>query len=560
MAELTHEAIETLLETGGSSGSLFALMYAFPWRRRIVMLLLGASWIISTVTFVDVFIASPSGGHWSCTCNGTPVPHDIDVDSDDWCSTCDGGPPDSCDTSTSLAADFELYCDDRWRVGLLSTLFFSGAAVGATVAGPMGDRFGRRAVWRISWAAFAVVYPCSALSPSFAVYALLKFVAGMFISGVSTSGFTLSSELCGASQRARLTVELWNYYWALMCVLTAGVLGLVSHWSWRLQLLMTSVPAIVLWLPAVALVPESPHWLLDQGETRAARDAIALLLGSEHALPPLSSTGICGGAAPNGTPLLSSTTVSSHHVPSEAAASAGAPARSGSANASADHSVASLCSSAATGRVTAAQMYLWLTVALSYYAISFNAGNLSDNTYVSFVLISLPLFPSGYVSRLMMDHPRLGRRLTNTGLISVLVPVIAVGAIFESAATAASMIGTFAANGAFNVVYVQTAELFPTAVRNTAISLCIASSRIGTLAAGNLPVLFGSSATLAVIATLAFFAAPLTFFVVPETLGHGLSAELPTPRRTSWAVGRAASAHTALEGAQRAERRGRNTV
>ena len=106
------------------------------------------------------------------------------------------------------------------------------------------------------------------------------------------------------------------------------------------------------------------------------------------------------------------------------------------------------------------------------------------------------------------------------------------------------MFGTFAANGAFNVVYVQTAELFPTAVRNTALSLCIASSRVGTLAAGNLPVLFGSSATLAVIATLAFFASPLTFFVVPETLGHGLSAELPTT--TQRRTGVASAPHTSF--------------
>ena len=86
---------------------------------------------------------------------------------------------------------------------------------------------------------------------------------------------------------------------------------------------------------------------------------------------------------------------------------------------------------------SAGRRFLWLTVALSYYAISFNAGNLSDNVYLSFALVSLPLFPSGYASRLMMDHPRLGRRLTNTTLLSLLVPVIAVGALFESTATPA---------------------------------------------------------------------------------------------------------------------------
>ena len=253
MAELTHEAIETLLESGGSGGSLFKLMYTFNCRRRVIMLLLGASWLISTCTFVDVFIADLGSENWPCTCNNVPIPDDVDVDSDNWCSYCDNGPPTSCDAPTSLAADFELYCDNRWMVGLISTLFFSGAAVGATVAGPMGDRFGRRTVWRISWALVGVVYPAGALAPSFTAYALIKFATGMCISAVSTSGFTLASELCGASQRARLTVELWNYYWALMCVLLAGGLSLPE------LLLLSSSPPLCGSAPPSLLHPPSEH-------------------------------------------------------------------------------------------------------------------------------------------------------------------------------------------------------------------------------------------------------------------------------------------------------------
>ena len=66
-------------------------------------------------------------------------------------------------------------------------------------------------------------------------------------------------------------------------------------------------------------------------------------------------------------------------------------------------------------------------------------------------------------------------------------------------------------------------ELYPTTIRNTALGLCLASSRIGTFISTLVPVLLGSSGTLVVIAVLSAIAAPLAFFGLPETLGMGLS-------------------------------------
>jgi OCT family organic cation transporter-like MFS transporter 4/5 len=44
-------------------------------------------------------------------------------------------------------------------------------------------------------------------------------------------------------------------------------------------------------------------------------------------------------------------------------------------------------------------------------------------------------------------------------------------------------LGKFAATSAFNTVYLFTAELYPTAIRNTAIGLCSTLARVGGITA-----------------------------------------------------------------------------
>jgi hypothetical protein len=47
--------------------------------------------------------------------------------------------------------------------------------------------------------------------------------------------------------------------------------------------------------------------------------------------------------------------------------------------------------------------------------------------------------------------------------------------------------GKFGASGAFAIVYLYTAELFPTAIRGTATGLCSMMARIGGIAAPQVP-------------------------------------------------------------------------
>ena len=89
------------------------------------------------------------------------------------------------------------------------------------------------------------------------------------------------------------------------------------------------------------------------------------------------------------------------------------------------------------------------------------------------------------------------------------------------------MLASFMATGAFNTVYVQVAELYPTSVRNSALGVCSAWARVTSFASSLLPSLLGSGGSLACIAIVCATGAALSWAEVPETIGQGLPEDLP---------------------------------
>ena len=117
--------------------------------------------------------------------------------------------------------------------------------------------------------------------------------------------------------------------------------------------------------------------------------------------------------------------------------------------------------------------FSWIANVCSYRGLTLNFENFHGNEFINWLLLSVVEFPSNLLCWALMET-RLGRRWTNSifmtlGGIALCVPLL----IPDSAATAiiiASLAGKFLTNMAYNVVYQQTAELFPTPVRNQAMS------------------------------------------------------------------------------------------
>ena len=99
------------------------------------------------------------------------------------------------------------------------------------------------------------------------------------------------------------------------------------------------------------------------------------------------------------------------------------------------------------------------------------------------MLVSLPLYPVAFVGSRLMDAPCLGRKGASTLYFTCLALALGTAALLPQYAIGASMVANFFALAAFNLVYVQAAELYPTSVRSTATGFLSAVSRLATLVA-----------------------------------------------------------------------------
>jgi hypothetical protein len=165
---------------------------------------------------------------------------------------------------------------------------------------------------------------------------------------------------------------------------------------------MSAVPVWLLTAGVLAVVPESPHFLVDRGRDDEARRVLHRLLErrvSEVAGPELveatvSAVSVVEGesSGPSGARTGTATMAARAGGDVSAAARDGGSATGADVALSGRSALLELCATSRVTRITMVETYLFITVAMSYYGISFNAQNLSDNVYLDFFLVSLPLF------------------------------------------------------------------------------------------------------------------------------------------------------------------------
>ncbi|XP_069129248.1 organic cation transporter protein-like [Argopecten irradians] len=162
-----------------------------------------------------------------------------------------------------------------------------------------------------------------------------------------------------------------------------------------------------------------------------------------------------------------------------------------------------------------------------YFGLSLNSGNLGGNYYLNFLLSGLVEFPAYTMLLLLLD--RLGRKwlycmcmiLGGTSCISTIFTILYLDEKYQPITTALAMLGKFGAAGAFGIVYIYSAELFPTVVRNAGIGASSCISRIGAIAA---PYIADSGTYIGGNQGKAF---PLALFGVSSILTGLLSLYLP---------------------------------
>lgn len=157
-----------------------------------------------------------------------------------------------------------------------------GCALGALAAGPLADKFGRRAIMIVTALIFAISAFGSGIADSSAEFIFYRLFGGLGIGAASVLAPAYIAEVAPASLRGRLaTLQqlaivlglfaafLSNYLITNAAGGAEGIL-LLDLAAWRWMFWAELVPA-GLFLIGVLFIPESPRYLVAQGKLKHAK-------------------------------------------------------------------------------------------------------------------------------------------------------------------------------------------------------------------------------------------------------------------------------------------------
>jgi len=159
-----------------------------------------------------------------------------------------------------------------------------GCVLGASIAGWLSDRFGRRTILLFSAVLFAVSAIGAALPRTLTEFIVARFVGGIAIGVASVLAPLYIAEVAPPRIRGRL-VSLNQ-----MAIVTGILLAYLVNWllsfggqeGWRWMFASAAVPSLA-FLVALFFVPESPRWLTEYGRCDEALAVLTRVDGAESA-------------------------------------------------------------------------------------------------------------------------------------------------------------------------------------------------------------------------------------------------------------------------------------
>jgi len=155
---------------------------------------------------------------------------------------------------------------------MLTAILFIGCALGAVLGGWASDRFGRRFALFCAGLLFLAGALTAASAHQISQLIIARLMAGMAIGTALLVAPLYIAEISPAHKRGMLVTlnQLLIVSGTLLGFVVSYELAQMPNASWRWMFILDAVPAVILCISLV-WIPESPRWLLQQGQrTRAA--------------------------------------------------------------------------------------------------------------------------------------------------------------------------------------------------------------------------------------------------------------------------------------------------
>nr|XP_055166849.1 solute carrier family 22 member 1 isoform X1 [Nyctereutes procyonoides] len=362
---------------------------------------------------------------------------------------------------SSIVTEFNLVCDNSWKVDLFQSCVNLGFFLGSLGVGYIADRFGRKLCLLATSLTSAVLGVLTAVAPNYTSLLLFRLLQGLVSKGSWTSGYVLITEFVGMGYR-RMVAILYQMAFTVGLVVLSGVAYAIPHWRW-LQLAI-SLPTFlfllyywpaVLWgsHPVVRLcvcrcVPESPRWLLSQ-KRNAQVMKIMGHIAQKNGKSPLADLKMLS-LKEDVTEKLSPSFVDLFRTPQ-------------------------------LRKHTFILMYLWFTSSVLYQGLIMHVGATGGNLYLDFLYSALVEFPAAFIILATIDRFGLIRPLATSNLVAgtACFIMIFISHDLHWLNITVACVGRMGITIVFQMVCLVNAELYPTFVRNLGVMVCSSLCDLG---------------------------------------------------------------------------------
>ncbi|XP_022618023.1 solute carrier family 22 member 5-like isoform X2 [Seriola dumerili] len=350
---------------------------------------------------------------------------------------------------SNIVTEWDLVCDNQWKVPFASSTLFVGYLVGSLISGQLSDRFGRKKVVFISLAAQCVSVLLQSFSHSWRMFCIMFLFVGASQISIYISAFVLGTEVLSKTMRVLFTtLGAFLFYCIGYMTLPWIAYGIRE---WRTLLAVLSATAVV-YIPLWWFIPESPRWLITQGRVKEAEVIVrdAARKNKVEAPPVIFKKSEHQAMPPNKT-----------------------------------YTMLDVLKSRNIRCITLMCLLLWMAINIGYFGLSLNTSNLSGNPFMNCFLSATTEVPAYVVSTWLLK--KCPRRVLLSSFLAigggVLLLIQFIPDTLQSVALALEMTGKFGFTMAFSIVYIYTAEIYPTVLRNVGMGMCSSAARIGSITA-----------------------------------------------------------------------------